>query len=269
MTDREFDEFRKLISQRIGIGKSTMRKDMVELDLGVEIVSELRSSFDETLDILRMASTSEELWQRYAAKLCNPESYFFREQKQLEAIAEILRASKEHSLRIWSIPCSSGEEPYSLALLLLRKGVRDFQIIGSDIRADLLRIAEEGTYEKTAYLHPFRSMPDEFWGFFYRDGVEGKYRISENVKRFVTFAQANILEPETMPSGLFHVVLCRNLLIYFDSDAKAKALKQLWKKLLPGGYLCVGASDSIYDQLEALEGVDDTVGNSIYRKKAK
>jgi chemotaxis protein methyltransferase CheR len=152
-------------------------------------------------------------------------------------------------------------------MMLLSRGISDFHITGSDIRGDLLEKAQRGVYDSVPLLNPFRDMLAEYWHYFDGNGLDKTYRVCDTVKTLVKFTHANVLESRTVPLGQFDVILCRNLLIYFDEHSKRKALEQMWKKLAPNGYLCLGAGDSIYKHLVMLETVDDTVGNSIYRKR--
>jgi chemotaxis protein methyltransferase CheR len=267
MTDREFAQLKSVIAGRVGIANLLAKKANAELDIGPALLAELASHFDTTLSSLRSSPVTAKIWQRFLSRICNPESYFFREQRQFDAIASLAAMDRGKRWRIWCIPCSRGEEPYSLAMVLVQKNIRNFQIIGSDIREDLLHIAEKGEYSMGSHLNAFRDMRQEFWPYFQSNGQAGKYSISASIKGYVSFTLSNILDSSTLPPGRFDIILCRNLLIYFDEEQKRTALRVLWSKLQPEGYLCLGINDSIFAHLDLLDGVDDTKGSAIYWKR--
>jgi chemotaxis protein methyltransferase CheR len=179
------------------------------------------------------------------------ETYFFREPKQFKSFSqEILLELKalrqdRKTLRIWSAGCASGEEPYTIAMLIL-ENEQDFrswniEIIGSDINQRVLRTAQIGYYRQNS----FRSMDNYYLRrYFERDG-EG-YRIKDEVKKLVNFNFFNLLDKKrTAVVGHMDVVFCRNVLIYFNSNAKRMAINTFFDRLSDGGYLLLGHAESL------------------------
>lgn len=180
------------------------------------------------------------------------ETYFYREDYQLRCLTrDLLRRRvaakpRNEAVRIWSLPCATGEEPYSIAIWLLENWdqVDDFniEIVGSDIDTKVLEAARDGYYGKRALmrLEPaliakyFEPVDDETW------------RVIEALRSSVLFAPVNAVElSETRRHGRFDVIFCRNMLIYFDEVSRRVAAENLFEALAPGGYLCLGHAESM------------------------
>lgn len=180
------------------------------------------------------------------------ETYFYREDHQLRCLSsdllnERVRAKKKgEALRIWSVPCSTGEEPYSIAMWLLENwpevDVQDIEIIGSDIDTQCLAAAIEGEFGERALM---RLSPDLI-GKYFVDLGNGRWRIVPDLRQSVQFTQANLMDrQETRRHGAFDVVFCRNVLIYFDDTSRRTAAENLYESLLPGGFICLGHTESM------------------------
>lgn len=178
------------------------------------------------------------------------ETYFFREQNQLKAFSEeILPELKETKrdrkrLRIWSAGCSSGEEPYTLAMLIMEKGLFhgwELDIFGSDINQRVLQTARNGIYRKNS----FRTTEPYFLRKYFKE-EEGSYRISDAVKQHVNFSHLNLLDPFRVKLiGTMDVIFCRNVLIYFDHPSRRKVIDVFHERLVDGGYLLLGHAESL------------------------
>lgn len=180
------------------------------------------------------------------------ETYFYREEHQLACLSrsilpEIVRAKKAGDrIRIWSMPCSSGEEPYSIAIWLLENwplvDSYHVEIVGSDIDTAVLRQASEANYGERALA----KLPAHLVEGYFEPKHARKHRLIADLKESVTFTKANILEPGSLAaSGRFDVIFCRNLLIYFDDEGRQCAANNLHDLLIPGGYICLGHSESM------------------------
>jgi chemotaxis protein methyltransferase CheR len=180
------------------------------------------------------------------------ETYFYREDYQLKCLSNDLlteRVASKHaggSIRIWSAACSTGEEPYSIALWLLENWpqVDDYfiEIVGSDIDTRVLELARAGTFGKRALmrLSPeligkyFAALPAELW------------QIAPQLRDSVSFTSVNLVAPEqTERHGQFDIIFCRNVLIYFDDASRRIAAENLYENLLPGGFICLGHTESM------------------------
>lgn len=180
------------------------------------------------------------------------ETYFYREDHQLAALAEeilpeIVKGKRPGDLvRIWSLPCSTGEEAYSIALWLLEHwplvDAYHVEIVGSDIDTHALDAARDGRYGARALAR----LPADLVSAYFESEHAHRRRIVNDLRESVLFTQANLIEPESVArQGRFDVILCRNLLIYFDEESRRRAADHLHEALLPGGYLLLGHSESM------------------------
>ena len=177
------------------------------------------------------------------------ETYFFREPAQLTAfIEEIvpeLIAKGGRKIRIWSAGCSSGEEAYTIAMLLEERNFFDkatFEIFASDINQQVLAKARKGSYRESA----FRATPPETRERFFHRESDGMWRVNDAVRNRVSFGRLNLYD-ETRVSllGQLDVVFCRNVIIYFDDSSKRVVVNNFYNRLLEGGYLLLGHSESL------------------------
>ena len=150
------------------------------------------------------------------------------------------------ALRIWSIPCSTGEEPYSIAIWLLENwpqvDAHDVEIIGSDIDTNVLKEARAGIFGERALMRLTPKLIDKY----FVASEPGRWQILDDLRQSVRFTAVNIVErSETRPHGLFDVIFCRNVLIYFDNSSRRVAAENLYENLAPGGYICLGHTKSM------------------------
>jgi chemotaxis protein methyltransferase CheR len=180
------------------------------------------------------------------------ETYFYREEHQLKCLTSDLLAqrvrvkAKGENIRIWSAPCSTGEEPYSIAIWLLQNwpevDAHDIEIVGSDIDTRALEAAREGLFGKRALMRLSADLVDKY---FLPHGAD-QWRILEDLRGSVRFTVANITElSETRPNGKFDIIFCRNVLIYFDDASRRLAAENLYENLRPGGFICLGHTESM------------------------
>ncbi|WP_338663599.1 protein-glutamate O-methyltransferase CheR [Pararoseomonas sp. SCSIO 73927] len=180
------------------------------------------------------------------------ETYFYREEHQLRALSRailpeiVARRGPGDRVRIWSIPCSSGEEPYSVAIWLLENwpmvDAYNIEILGSDIDTDALAAAAEGVYAGRALSR----LPPDLLDRYFEPAQDGGRRIIADLRESVRLTSANLVDPASMAAeGRFDVILCRNVLIYFDEASRAEAARNLHAALAPGGFLLLGHTESM------------------------
>ncbi len=180
------------------------------------------------------------------------EAYFYREEHQLLCLGRsLLPGIVQHRkpgdlVRIWSVPCSTGEEPYSIAIWLLENwplvDAYNIEIVGSDIDTRVLLEAQAGDYGARALS---RLPPDVVERYFEPTG-EGQRRLIEDLRESVRFTQANLVDTASVAAqGRFDIVFCRNVLIYFDDASRLLAANNLYDALRPGGYICLGHTESM------------------------
>ncbi len=247
MDPKTFEELREFIYKKSGIFfekskeyllTNRLRKRLKELNL---------SSFEEYLRYLKSPKGSQELTPLFDAITIN-ETYFFRHIRQIEAFRDVMvpeLLKKKRSVNVWSAACSTGEEPYTLTIALMEKYGQNIpaRILASDISNEVLEKAKEGIYGEYSVKE---LSPDMKKKYFDSAGL-GKYKIKDFVKRKVVFKNVNLLDA-SLPRkvGKMDVIFCRNVLIYFDNNARQKVIETFYKDILnPGGYLVLGATESI------------------------
>ena len=179
------------------------------------------------------------------------ETYFFREQNQLQAFSnEILPQLQEKNkdrktINIWSAGCSTGEEPYTIAMLVLEKGGFndwDVNIFASDISQRVLRVAREGVYQKNSFRATSMYLTEKY----FQPQPNGSLKISDEVKKYVNFSNLNLVDSLKLKLiGKMDVIFCRNVLIYFNRNARKKLIESFGHILVEGGYLLLGHSESL------------------------
>jgi chemotaxis protein methyltransferase WspC len=195
---------------------------------------------------LRVRSSPSELQELIEAVVV-PETWFFRDPAAFEAMAtmarQVLVDNPTRELRLLSLPCSSGEEPLSMAIALLEAGVpaNRFAIDGIDVSARVLAVAQRAHYG----INSFRGSELAFRERHFRSVGPGKWQPSDDVLARVRLRQGNLFAVDFLPGrALYDVVFCRNVLIYFDPETQARAVQVLLRLLAPGGMLFVGPSET-------------------------
>lgn len=200
------------------------------------------------------------------------ETYFFRENYQLDAfreeiLPELHRAKpRGKRLSVWSAGCSSGEEAYTIAILILETGLFgewDVRVFGNDISRRCLSTARKAQYGRSS----FRATDERLRRRYFRE-VDGKQQVRDEVRALVSFGQINLIDESMMRLvGDVDVIFCRNVLIYFDQVSRKKVIAALHRKLVAGGYLLLGHSESLINVTTAFDLVH-LKNDMVYRKPA-
>jgi chemotaxis protein methyltransferase CheR len=198
------------------------------------------------------------------------ETYFFRESYQLDAfrdeiLPEIYQARpRGKRLSVWSAGCASGEEAYTIAILILETGLFsdwDVRVFGNDISRRCLQVARKAQYGRSS----FRATDDRLMRRYFRE-IEGKQQVRDEVRALVSFGQINLMDEQMMRLvGDIDVVFCRNVLIYFDHASRRRVIATLHAKLVRGGYLLLGHSESLINLTTAFDLVH-LKNDMVYRK---
>ncbi|PXX91731.1 chemotaxis protein [Marinobacter vulgaris] len=271
ITPQEYEAFKTFLQDACGIllgdnkqylVKSRLRRIMEENNLNTlgELLERVkrtgRSSLNEV--VIDAMTTNETLWFR--------DNHPFRILQE-KLLPEFGDKKSAQSLRIWSAACSTGQEPYSVGMIIeefrrQRPGkLRDVKITATDISKSVLEVARRGEYEMIAIG---RGLSPERQKQFFTPAANGSWQIRPQIKSMVEFRELNLLERYML--GKFDIVLCRNVLIYFSAELKKDILSRIHATLNPGGYLILGASESLnglphlYEMVQCHPGI-------IYRKK--
>jgi len=261
LTDSQFDEISLLVRDLCGINLHSGKRQLVRARLTRRLRELGIPSFDEYLSRIRADDGSEvvSLLDALSTNLTR----FFREPVHFDLLAARAAAWLEagEPIRVWSAGCSSGEEPYSIAIRLHEAlgsdGMRDTRILATDLSTRVLAVAREG-------LYPAARLEDVDAGVIARnfsavkaDG-ETRYRVRDHVRRVVQFARLNLMDPWPM-SGSFSAILCRNVMIYFDKPTQERLVGRFWENLRPGGVLFIGHSESLTGVRHRFRYVQPTV----------
>ena len=251
LTDAEFRLFTDFLRDRCGLHFDEDTRYLVEKRLARRIREAEFGSFASYFYQLRSSSNAEEEFSTIVDLLTTNETYFFREQSQLTALVEeiipemLSRQTLGHRpISIWSAGCSSGEEPFSIVMSALEAGLvpsRDFRVYASDISKAVLARARRGVYREASFRETTDPIRQRY--FAQKDGLT---RIADSVKRHVDFVHMNLLdESKVSLLGKMDVILCRNVIIYFDLETKKRIIKTFHDRLQPGAYLLLGHSESL------------------------
>jgi len=253
MPDEEFRLLRDLVYSHSGLFFGDDAKYLLEKRLGRRLAVHQLKSYREYYQFLKFNRKRDQELEEIMDLLTTNETYFFRESYQLSAFSdeilpELCKRKKAESqpnrLRIWSAGCSTGEEPYTIAMLLLEQSCLQgwqLEIIGTDISQRVLQLARRGVYGRSAFR-----MTDDYYLLKYFEPQDGGFRICDRVRQLVAISHLNLLDRTRMAMlGSFDLIFCRNVIIYFDLHAKKQVVASFHSLLRDGGYLLLGHSESL------------------------
>lgn len=257
-----FEKFRRLAYDKFGLNLTAAKHELVAARLGRKLRELKIPSYEAYYDHVVADRTGESLIALIDALSTNHTS-FLREASHFDfLIAHVLPGlRKRASIDVWSAPCSSGEEPYSIALTLLEQlGVPPrpaLRIRATDISTKALGIAKKGAYTADR----LGSIPLPLIKKYFKQTGPGSFQISADIRRMIEFERVNLIEP--MRGGhSFPIIFCRNVMIYFDKPTQERVVANLSQFLEPGGYLLIGHSESLMGVKHSFEYVQP----AIYRK---
>ena len=271
VNDDEFVWFRDFFGRKTGIYFEDNKRYFVDRRLTARMQATGHKSCLLYLRFVQFQASQSE-FQRLVNAMTVNETYFFREDYQLIALVDGVlddvkkRKKPGESIRIWSMPCSTGEEPYSIAIYLLEHwpgmADADVEIIGSDINSAVLDSAREGLFTDYA----LRSTPPAIVAKYFKQVSDTTHRLLPEIREAITFTQVNLSNPdETRSYRGFDIVFCRNLLIYFDSTSRREAVECLYGALNPGGYVFLGHSESM-SRISSLFTISKAADALVYQK---
>jgi chemotaxis protein methyltransferase CheR len=273
LTEQTFDQLRSIIQDRAGIQFPEEKRYLLESRVRSRLVACGISSFETYVRHLQDEHDPDEMTPLLNAVTIN-ETSFFRHSAQFVALrddllpelAEERQKTGTKTVRLWSAACSAGDEAYSLAILIKeslqpRFPHMDFQILGTDINTEVLEEARSGKYRKRAV----RNVPEKYLRKYFQKSGD-TYALDSSIREMVTFDTLNLSDAREM-RGMrdFDVIMCANVLIYFDQSQKKRVLALLHRALRPGGYLLVGGSEALGNSAAQFESVQ-TKGALVYRR---
>jgi chemotaxis protein methyltransferase CheR len=274
MSDAEFRMLSELLRRRCGLHFGSESRFILEKRVARRLREIEVTSFSAYHYLVRNTAGGGGEFAQLVDELTTNETYFFRERSQLRAlITEIipeLRRQRDTRIdapvSIWSAGCSSGEEPYSIVVLAQQAGLVpgvDFRVYASDISQRMLHKARQGAYREASFRETDASLRDRYFA-----EKEGLWRISDGIKEHVDFIHLNLLDRSKIALlGAMDVILCRNVIIYFDVETKRQVIQTFYEKLRPGGHLLLGHSESLINLSNSFE-LRHLRNDLVYRRRA-
>ncbi len=255
--------------------------DLLEKTIGLNVTSFSNATFQRALGTRMKAlgtddftayfgqvSVSPEELRMLVEEVVVPETWFFRDQEPFVFLADFISKSKKKlanvNFRILSLPCSTGEEPYSIAMTLMQAGLEpsDYSIDAVDVSEQVLAFAREGVYKNNSFRTNDLTFREKY---FYKVGDE--FAIKKKVRENIRFFQGNMLQPGFLENlGRYDVVFCRNVLIYFNQDAQKHTIESIFNLLRPDGLLFTGHSEANLFIETRFHPVSHSMAFSFYKK---
>ncbi|WP_318506056.1 CheR family methyltransferase [Photobacterium leiognathi] len=270
VNDQEYREFCRFLETQCGIVLGDSKQYLVRSRLSPLVNRFSLSSLSELLQNV-IAGRNRELRIAAVDAMTTNETLWFRDGYPFTVLAEKILpelAVNKRPIKIWSAASSSGQEPYSMAMTVLETQAKrpgflpSIQITATDISQTMLETCRAGVYDNLALS---RGLSPERRRMFFEDNGDGKMKVNAKVKQMVNFRPQNLKDSYAL-LGKFDVIFCRNVLIYFSPEMKAKVLNQLAASLNSGGYLFLGASESLTGLTEQFEMIRCNPG-IIYKLK--
>ncbi|NNM52988.1 MAG: protein-glutamate O-methyltransferase CheR [Pseudomonadales bacterium] len=266
MTEDDYQFLRKLAGKETGIELSDAKREMVYSRLVRRIRSLGLKDFADYCNFLDKNKHQE--MTHFVNAITTNLTSFFREGHHFEAMRTTLlpelvkQNAQRRSLRVWSAGCSTGEEPYSLAMTLLDSGLFkgwDAKILATDVDSNVLAHATAGLYHR----EKIQGLPQDLQQrHFVRTEREEMLQIDPRVSAWVSFRQLNLLHEWPM-SGPFDLIFCRNVVIYFSKETQRQLFDRFASLMAVGGYLCIGHSETLHGITDRFE----SLGRTMYRKR--
>ncbi|MCC4798966.1 CheR family methyltransferase [Enterovibrio norvegicus] len=270
ITEQEYRDFCKYLESKCGIVLGDSKQYLVRSRLSPLLTRYKLASMSELFQLV-LTNRNRDLAVAAIDAMTTNETLWFRDTYPFDVLANKLLpevAENKRPIKIWSAASSSGQEPYSIAMtiqevLARRPGLfQSAQITGTDISSTMLENCRAGIYDNLALS---RGLSPERKRKFFEDAGEGRMKVNDSLKRMVTFKPQNLMESYSL-HGKFDIIFCRNVLIYFSPEMKAQVLNQMASSLNPGGYLLLGASESLTGLTDRFEMIRCNPG-IIYRLK--
>lgn len=270
MTKEEFQKVSKLVYDNFGINLNDSKKILAESRLNSLLRKKGIPNFSDYLRVLESDKSGQELIE-LANKISTNHTYFYREEPHFHylkshILPEIFKNNKEEEIRVWSAPCSSGEEAFTIAMtihsymqennLLGRKKVK---ILGTDISLNALSTAEKAIYSK----EEIQVLPKTWQTKYFKSINEMEVVVIPEIRNSITFGRLNFMDNQWPFKKKFHIIFCRNVMIYFDTPTKVNLIKKFYNQIESGSYFIISLSESLPLEVKSLF---QQVSSSIFKK---
>ncbi|MEM6841229.1 MAG: CheR family methyltransferase [Bacteroidota bacterium] len=254
LATEDFKRFSAFVYEQCGINLTSSKRIMLETRLQKRLIALNMSSFKEYYKHVTSSQGKEEL-VRMLDSVATNKTDFFREPGHFEfikntVVPEFRQSNSQRSLRIWSSACSTGEEPYTTAMVLQETidetGPLDYEILATDISIKVLKEAANGVYRENRIIDIPENLRRKYL-LRSKDPQKGLVRIVPLLRKKVSYKRMNLMDREYKINTIQDVILCRNVLIYFDRQTQQRVVTKLIQCLKPGGYLLIGHSESLFE----------------------
>ena len=270
-SDKHFTRIRKFVTEHTGIVLTDAKKDMVYGRLSKRIRKQFDGSFDAFCDAIDNGEKDEQEFLINA--ITTNLTAFFRENHHFEYLRDQIlpelmkQRASTRKIRIWSAGCSTGEEPYSLAITLHEAIPHihnwDVKILATDLDANVLRHGQEGVYTQER-INGIDAARQKRWFQIGKGDNQGLVKVKPELKDLIHFKRLNLLHEWPM-RGSFDLIFCRNVVIYFDKPTQSVLFERYADILIPGGHLFIGHSETLYKVSDRFA----SLGHTIYRQLPK
>lgn len=266
LSEREFKLFQEIIHRETGIHMSDKKKKLIVARLSKRLRALNLQSFTQYYEYLNDSTNADNEIVNLINRITTNKTNFFRENHHFEFLAKELfphmiarsEVSGARRLRIWSAGCSSGEEPYTLAMVAAEtfKAQRgwDIKILATDLDTEILGRAIEGVYPTQAVS----SIPKDYLARYFIRSSDG-YTAGNALKSMITFRKLNLMDTTFPMKRPFDIIFCRNVIIYFDAPTKESLLTRFYHHLKDGGYMFIGHSESLMHMRDKYKYLKHTI----------
>ncbi len=267
ITQSEFEKLKALIYETAGIHLSDAKRQLVVSRYSKRLRELELESFDQYYDMVTSDKDSLEI-QNFVNSITTNKTDFFRERHHFEFLRDVFipALNRNDTVKIWSSGCSTGEEPYSIAMVMHKYFVEPMsgkvEILATDIDTSVLYKAGKGIYEEELVNQVPMNLRKKYFlrGKGHRQGF---FKIKDELKEMVNFKQMNFMRDEYPFSKNFDIIFCRNVIIYFSTSDKKKVVKRLVRHVKKGGFFIIGHSETLFNMIDGLSYQN----NTIYRKE--
>ena len=275
MDDVQFDTWTSLLEERTGMHLPKERRSFLETSLALRMKEIGVQDFASYYQHLQSEKDGEHEWLTLVDRLTIHETRFFRHQPSLDLLEKVILPGlfdfepNRKQLQVWSAGCSTGEEAYTLCMVI-NQFLKDLSynncyiaVTGMDISIPALVTARKAVYEP----NKVRRIPDQYLEHYFDEQSDGRYQVIDALRKRVCFVPFNIIDMKKTLLESMDIIFCQNVLIYFNRDRRKKIIHHLVERLKPGGFLVLGAGESLNTLHPELEKIDFPNSLAFLKKK--
>jgi len=264
MDDRQFNQWVKLLEERTGMALAPERKSFLVTNLGLRMREIGCSNYQEYFEMLSAGVSGLQEWNTLVDRITVHETRFFRHPTSLEVVEEYVTTKSvdqqtgKVSVQVWSVACSTGEEAWTLAMVIdqvlkKRQDPSYFGITATDISPASLLTGRKAIYPERR----IENIDSHLRNQYFVSAGKGKYQVGDYLRKRICFARMNVLDIAKEPVGKMDIIYCQNLLIYFDRETRLEIVNNMARHILPGGLLILGSGEMLNVNHPLLEKINN------------